>query len=314
MKYRDEARSISKEIAFFLFVLFASSTTIGQPTPFADGTTSEPLSSGNVIVSMSALDYMEVFNTLVIEDSEIDWQEVLRPVSPLTTPEFASALAVIDSLRQAYDIAPDSMNCERWPAWQLGLCNLEIAAGRYSEAVDRHLCLFKEPTSCIDDQQMWWFLVEQHYYQLLMRKQYSGVAELLEPVVETFPSGPAREMRSELARLKYRLGMLEWSETIEGTLGEFSLGGIASHYRDIVTDDDDTLTYLITKETIIVCNEEIWVPWAGFTPKQDFESEYRGGDPFSVSDPVDSGKPAVFYLDDLDELIMIELVHDSKQD
>ena len=313
MKHHGKVALSCKQIPL-IFLLCASPLMAEEPASMAKGISSESISNLHDDVSVPVTEYCEVFETLAMTNNAIDWQFLLQPVSPLADSEFAATFITIDSLQTAFDIVPDSLNCKRWPAWQLGLCNLEIAAGRYSEAVDRHLCLFKEPTSCIDDQQMWWFLVEQHYYQLLMRKQYSGVAELLEPVVETFPSGPAREMRSELARLKYRLGMLEWSETIEGTLGEFSLGGIASHYRDIVTDDDDTLTYLITKETIIVCNEEIWVPWAGFTPKQDFESEYRGGDPFSVSDPVDSGKPAVFYLDDLDELIMIELVHDSKQD
>jgi len=310
MKYRGEVGSIRKEIAF-LFVLFASSTTIGQPTPFADGTTSESLSSGNVIVSMSALDYMEVFNTLVIEDSEIDWQEVLRPVSPLSELEFAEALVVIDSLQKVHDIAADPVNCERWPAWQLGLCNLELAARKYSEAVGRHISLNQDTTSCIDDQELWWILAERHYYQLVVSNRYPEVALLLEEVQATFPWGPAREMRAELARLKYRLGTLEWTEAVQGTMGDSSYGGIASHYRDLITSAGDTLNYLICKDTVIISDDEIWVPWVGFTSKQDFESEYIGGDSFSVVYPIKSGIPAVFYLDEYEEVVMVELSIDT---
>jgi len=257
-------------------------------------------------ISVPLDEYIDSVRTVAATDNTVNWQFLLLPVSPLTEHELAAALAIMDSLRAAYDIAPDSINCERWPAWQLAICNLELATGKYSEAVGRHMSLNQDTTSCIDDQELWWILAEQHYYQLVIYNRYREVALLLEEAQLTFPAGPARQMRSQLARLKFRLGTLEWKETIEGTLGEARLGGIASHYRDLITTDRDTLTYLITSETVIVCNNEIWVPGAGFTPKQDFESEYRGGDSFADNN-LYPGSNAVFYLDSSgEEVVLIE--------
>jgi len=258
-------------------------------------------------ISVPLDEYIDSVRTVAATDNTVNWQFLLLPVSPLTEHELAAALAIMDSLRAAYDIAPDSINCERWPAWQLAICNLELATGKYSEAVGRHMSLNQDTTSCIDDQELWWILTESHYYQLVINKRYREVALLLEEAQLTFPGGPARQMRSQLARLKYRLGTLEWSAAVQGTIGDASMGGIASHYRDLITTNEDTLTYLVVKATVIVRNTEVWVPWMGFTSQQDFESEFREDGSFT-SNGLIPGDNAVFYLDNSgEEVILIEL-------
>jgi len=306
MKHHGKVALSCKQIPL-IFLLCASPLMAEEPASMAKGISSESISNLHDDVSVPVTEYCEVFETLATTNNAIDWQYLLRPVFPLSDSDFDGAIAIIDSLQSTYDIVPNLLNCERWPAWQLGLCNLELAAGRYSDAVDRHVSLFRDTTSCIDDQAHWWVLPMNHYLVLRLRNEYLQITRLLEEIEKTFPSGPARQIRAELARLKYRLGTLEWSEATRGTLGEARMGGIASHYRDLITTGGDTLTCLVSNETIIIRNEEIWVRGIGFTPRLDFESEYNGGDPFSASAPVDSGKPAVFYLDNDGEVIMIEL-------
>jgi len=310
MKYHGRIVLSCKQIPL-IFLLFASPMIADESALMTEGTVNESITPQYLDEPVAVSEYIKVYKNGAAEYSGKDWWRFLQSIAPLSDNEYDAAVAVIDSLRKEYVVVPDSANCERWPAWQLGLCNLELAAGRYSAAVDRHFNLFKEPTSCIDDQQMWWFLVERHYYQLVLRKQYSEVAELLESVRETFSAGPGRQMHAQLARLKYRLGTLTWEKEIEGTLGEARYGGIASHYRDLITPAGDTLDYLITSSTGFICNDDIWVPWAGFTPRQDFESEFSGGDPISVSYPIDTGKSVVFCLGVDDEVIMIELSSNS---
>ena len=290
-------------------ILYASESTLPLGTSSTEST-----SPVNRDISVQLQEYIDLFKILATSDSAVNWPFLLRPVSKPTDPnQFTAAFTFIDSLPTRYSIVPDSARCELWPAWQLGICNLELAAGKYSEAVARHLSLLHEATSCLDNQDLWWALASNYCYQLRIHQQYRDLAQLLETIEMTFPSGPARQMRSELARLKYRLGTLEWSEAIRGTLGEARMGGIASHYRDFITEDGDTLSFLISKETVITLNGEVWVRWVGFTPKQDFESDFKGGDSFA-STYLDPGRAAVLYLDSNGEVVLVEIIDNPTEE
>jgi hypothetical protein len=313
-KCKEKYVNMNKKLIFALILLPLVLYANESPLPMATSS-SESTSPINRDISVPLQEYIDLFRVLATEDSEVNWQLLLQPVSSQTdSKKLSGAFTTIDSLQTAYRIYLPSVKCELWTAWQIGMCNLELATGKYPAAVERHSALFDLGLSCVDHQSMWWHLTGNYSSQLREQHHYNNLADLLEEIAVTFPSGPARQMRSELTRLKYRLGTLEWSKAIQGTLGEASLGGIASHYRDFITTNGDTLTYLIGKTTVIVCNGEVWVPWVGFTPKQDFESEYRGGDPFSVSYPIDAGKPVVFYLDSDGEVVLIELNNSPTQE
>jgi len=296
-----------------LLVVFIILLTFQLALP--QNTTSHELSSSTRCdISVPIQDYIVALRAIATSDDEVDWQFMLCPIFPETDlMQVAGALAIVDSLEACYSVIPDSIGCERWTAWQIGICNLELAAGEYATAVEKYLAFFDQGWSCMDHQSMWWHLTGSHSAQLREYHHYSDLAALLQEVEMTFPAGPAREMRSEIARLKYRLGTLEWSDAIRGTLGEARVGGIASHYRDFVTTNGDTLTYLVHKAVVITLEGEVWVPHIGFTPRQDFESEYRGGDPFTPG-PLDSGRHAVFYLDSDEDLLIIELKNDTSRE
>ena len=264
---------------------------------------SEPVDS---ISTESLQEVVAAYEILAAAEGAVDWQDLLRPIPQmLESEQWAVALAAVESIQEQHNLSPTLSGCERWSAWQLARCKLELAAGRYADAVSRHVDLLRRGSGCVDDQSLWWSLTSNHATFLRDSHQYSNLVVFAETVLPTFPSAPARAMRAEIARLRYRLGTLQWHSKIHGVLGDAELGGIASHYREFVSAGGGTLKFLVDSSVVVTRDGKVWDRDAGFVAA-DEEAQPRRPAGFHPS-PLVPGTPATIYLDDSGNAVMIEL-------
>ena len=259
------------------------------------------------------------FGSFVLQNDTTGWESLLQTIPSTIEPKNWYVLTAlldefeIDSLSNLDSTTSIiSSTCDRWVIWHCARFKLELAAGKFSQAIDRYFRLLDSGVSSFDYQYHLWYFINIQIDYLDRERRFEDLLRLLETTKFIFPSGPARGMNSWVAMLRFRFGKLEWNKKVKGVFGETMQLAMASHSCEFITEEGDTLELWITKSTVWTFQGKYWSYFDFGLPVVFDLDEYptlkdldkRREKPPEVADL--QGLCAVVYINDSDIALLVE--------